>query len=71
MAGTHHGLNLLLIAAFLQSLLELVLGGDVGGIVLVNLFRAVSSRSSLVPGVPTRLYEFSRKVAMMGVCCKI
>jgi hypothetical protein len=34
---THHGLNLLLVVALLQSLLELILGGNVGGIVLVYL----------------------------------
>lgn len=39
----HHGLDLLLVAAFLERLLELILGWNVGGIVLVYLFPSVSS----------------------------
>jgi hypothetical protein len=37
MARAHHSLNLLLIIALFQSVLELVLGRDIGGIVLVYL----------------------------------
>lgn len=43
MAAAYHGLDLLLIVALLQSLLELVLGWHVGRIVLVDLLPAVSS----------------------------
>jgi hypothetical protein len=46
MAGAHHGFNLLLVAALLQGLLELILGRNVGRIVLVYLWSAVSSRTS-------------------------
>lgn len=42
-AGAHHGLDLLLIAALLERLLELILGRNVGGIVLVYLSPSVSS----------------------------
>ena len=52
---THHCLNLLLIAALLQSCLELILRGYVGRVVLVHLLLPVSSLSSttLLPGVPS------------------
>jgi hypothetical protein len=65
---SHHGLNLLLIAALLQSILQLRLRWDVGGIVLVHLLLSVSSLTLLtLPGVRTKLYEFSRNVAMVPV----
>jgi hypothetical protein len=51
-AGAHHGLDLLLIAALLERLLELILGRNVGGIVLVYLSPQSALRSSLRPGVP-------------------
>lgn len=66
-ARAHHGLDLLLIAALFQSRLELILGWNVGRIVLVHLLRSVSiSELQTLPGVRTRLYEFSKKVAMVA-----
>jgi hypothetical protein len=43
MGRAHHGLNLLLVVALLQSLLQLILRRDIGRIVLVDLSPAVSS----------------------------
>ena len=44
--GAYHGLNLLLIRALLKSLLELILRGNIGSVVLVDLFTpAVSFRA--------------------------
>jgi hypothetical protein len=62
----YHGLDLLLIVALLQSLLELILSGNVGGIVLVYLLPFVSTLElPLHRQLHTRLYEFSRNVAML------
>lgn len=66
-AKAHHGLDLVLIAALFQSRLELILGWNVGRIVLVHLLRSVSiCEPEALPGGRTRLYEFSRKVAMVA-----
>lgn len=66
-ARAHHGLDLLLIATLLEGSLELILGGNIGCIVLVHLLRSVSfAQLHALPGVRTRLYEFSKKVAMMA-----
>lgn len=69
MTITHHGLDLLLVIALLESLLKLILGGHVGGIVLVYLSLQSAPWSSpfQCQAVHTRLYEFSRKVAILEV----
>jgi hypothetical protein len=46
MAWAHHSFNLLLVASLLQGLLEFILRRNVGCIVLVYLWPAVSSLTS-------------------------
>lgn len=61
----HHSLDFVFIGTLLQSLLELVLGRCISRIVLVHLLPAVSSITPIRGYMPrTRLYAFSRKVAM-------
>lgn len=65
---TYHSLNLLLVRALLQGILEVILRRNVGCIVLVNLLtarqRGASPPSAAAVGC-TKLYALSKKVAML------
>jgi hypothetical protein len=63
----YHRLNLLLVGSLFQRILEVRLGRDVGGIVLVDLSTVSTEARNSAREHHTRLYEFSRKVAMMPI----
>ena len=63
-AEAYHGFNLLLVGALLQSILEVGLRRDVGGIVLVDLFTARQRGAPWRADSHTKLYALSKKVAI-------
>lgn len=64
----YHCLNLGLVCSLLQCILEISLGGNIGSIVLVDLFARGSARSSTISHVLcTMLYELSKDDAMIAV----
>jgi hypothetical protein len=64
----YHCLNLGFVCSLLQCILELGLGGNIGSIVLVDLFARGSARSFTTRHVLcTMLYELSKDDAIIAV----